>query len=194
MGPHLDPSRFRVLFATSPDRAGGLETRGVNLMMEAAGRLPDVDFLVPWRPWAEGRQLADECRRRAPSNVHISVELVPDMTRLFHAVDATIAPFLQRASMKLCPTSLVESLACGRPVLVSTHVGISDLVRDEHCGTVFEPTIESLCDAIARIHGRYAALASSALRVAERYFDQAQCFARHEQLYEEVLTHCAEAS
>lgn len=192
--PDLDPARFRILFASTPDRIDGLESRGVNLLLEAASQMPEVDFLVPWRPWATGRRFADECRRRAPPNVHISLELVPDMRRLFHSVDATIAPFLDRDWMKLCPTSLVESLACGRPVLVSSIVGISDLVGEDQCGAVFEPTVSGLCDGVRLLRARYETFAANARATAERHFDQVECFQHHEHLYQEVLVHRAEAS
>src|SRR5207247_2318657 len=89
----LDPRRFRVLFATAPNSFDGLRERGVDLMMAAARQLPDVDFFLLWRPWADADTLIDHCRAQAPPNVHISNQLVPDMTQMFRATHATIAPF-----------------------------------------------------------------------------------------------------
>jgi glycosyltransferase involved in cell wall biosynthesis len=182
-----DPRRFRVLFATTPNRPEGLETRGINLLLEAARRLPDVDFFLPWRPWAGANRLAAIAQRNAPANVHMSTALQPDMANLFQATDATIAPFLQTNDMKICPTSLVESLASGRPLLVSTNVGLADLVRDEGAGQVFEPAADALCDAVNALRCDYQQQAANARRTAERHFDVRACHHQYEELYQEVL-------
>jgi glycosyltransferase involved in cell wall biosynthesis len=188
--PGRDPRRFRVLFATTPNWAGGLETRGVHLIMRAAERLPDVDFFLAWRPWHNGQalltRLRDEHGQR--DNVHLVMERVPDMTRLFQAADATIAPFVEAEGTKICPTSIVESLACGRPVLVSSQVGIAGLIRDQACGAVFEPTTDALCEAVESLRRDYTARAERARPCAERHFDQRACLQRHEALYEELLS------
>jgi glycosyltransferase involved in cell wall biosynthesis len=122
--------------------------------------------------------------------VHISTQLVPDMTHLFHAADATIAPFTRRLRMKVCPTSLIESLACGRPLLVSSKVGIAGLVRDEECGVVFAPTVDGLCRGVAELRSRHQYYLARARPAAARHFDIADCLAQHEHLYDEVLRTC----
>ena len=156
-------------------------------MTEAARRLPDVDFYLLWRPWEGVDRICEECRAKAPSNVHISTGLVSDMNRMYQSADATVAPFLKRTDMKVCPTSLVESLACGRPVLVSNKVGIADLVRRERCGEVFSPSVDGLCLAIGRLRDHHLEYSGNARVCAERHFDQMDCFRRHERLYREVI-------
>jgi glycosyltransferase involved in cell wall biosynthesis len=187
--PESDPGRFRILFATTPNKLEGIESRGINLLIEAAHRLPDVDFFLPWRPWPGADRLVDLCRQQAPPNVHISTALQPAMTQLFQATDATIAPFLRSDDdSKICPTSLIESLACGRPILVSTKVGIADLVQETACGQVFEPAVDQLCHAIDALRRRYRQHAFNARACAERHFDLRLCLQQYQQLYDEVLT------
>ncbi len=185
--PGADPARFRILFATTPNTMSGLESRGVLLLREAARRLPDVDFILPWRPWAGSERLVQACRTGAPANFHAATMLISDMRQAFAAVDATAAPFLTATDTKICPTSLIESLACGRPILVSTAIGMSDVVRRDACGEVFEPTVDGLCAAIEALRGDYLRRAVNARRAAERHFDLDECMRRHEQLYHEVL-------
>lgn len=188
-GPDAWPAsptrRFRILFATTPNTGDGLTERGVHLLLEAAARLPDVEFFLPWRPWPAAPALIDRliAQHRPGNNVHLRVQVVPDMRRLYRAADATIAPFLRTEGTKICPTSLVESLASGRPVLVSTAVGIADLIRGEGGGEVFEPTVDGVCAAIASLRGNYATRAAEAGACASRHFDERLCFIRHEQLY-----------
>jgi glycosyltransferase involved in cell wall biosynthesis len=185
--PRAPGKPFRVLFATAPNHPDGLVARGVNLILDAAAYLPDVEFQLQWRPWGETRPIVERAlAEKRLNNVTVSAGLVRDMTEVFHAADATIAPFLQSHDMKLCPTSLIESLACGKPVLVSTKVGIADLIQEEACGEVFEPTVEGLCVAIERLRGRYMVAARNARPCAERHFDLRQCVHQYEQLYGEV--------
>jgi glycosyltransferase involved in cell wall biosynthesis len=117
----------------------------------------------------------------------MSTALQPEMTQLFQATDATVAPFLRAADTKVCPTSLIESLACGRPLLVSTKVGIADLVQEEACGEVFEPSVDGLCHAIDALRAGFRQHADNARASAERHFDLRWCLRQHEQLYAEVL-------
>ena len=188
MWPRKNGSRLRVLFATAPTSPDQMTARGVTLLLEAAARLTDVEFVFLWRPWPETSRLIQEhVARRGLSNVFVSTNVVRDMTAVFHSVDATTAPFTEGAEMKVCPTSLVESLACGKPLLVSKRVGIADLIEEHKCGEVFEPTVEAFCAAVARLREHYAAYALNARRCAEQHFDQRECFRRHARLYQEVL-------
>jgi glycosyltransferase involved in cell wall biosynthesis len=179
--------RFRVLFATTPHVPEGVDQRGVSLLIEAARALPDVDFVVPWRPFPGAAPLADACRRRAPTNVHISMERVADMRRLFAACDATVAPFTAPHGLKVCPTSLIESLALGRPVLVSTACGMAGLVEDEHCGVVHPPTVDGLVQGIGRLRADYQDFAARSRIAAERHFDLDVCVNRYAALYAACL-------
>ena len=189
-GPWPASERFRVVFATTPNWKEGLRIRGVQLIVDAARHLPDVDFYLLWRPWAGAEQLIADIRATAPSNVRISLGLVPDMAAVYQAADATIAPFVSQEGTKICPTSLIESLACGRPLLVSSEVGISDLIRSEECGVVFAPTVGGLCDGVRELQRRHTLYAANARPCAERHFDLTMCCQQHEDLYAEVLRPC----
>lgn len=188
--PRPDRDRFRIVFATTPNWKDGIRVRGVDLILEAARRLPDVDFYLLWRPWAGAEQLVEHVRAAAPHNVRISLGLVRDMAAVYQAADATIAPFLSESGTKICPTSLLESLACGRPLLVSSHVGISDLVRDERCGVVFEPTVDGLCEGVRELQRHHAVYSSHARPCAERHFDPETCREQHARLYAEIMRSC----
>jgi glycosyltransferase involved in cell wall biosynthesis len=182
--------RFRVLFASTPNWPDGLKVKGVDLMIDTARALPDVEFCMLWRPWPGAAELVESIKRRATLNVRIPLAAISDMRPVYQAADATIAPFLTEDNTKICPTSLVESLACGRPLLVSSEVGIARLVRDEGCGVVFDPTPEALAAAVQTLRDNYRQYSARARPTAEKHFSLADCQRRHEQLYEEMVTAC----
>lgn len=184
-----DPQRkFRVLFATAPDDSRGFVERGVPLLLGAARCMPDVEFHLIWRPWGNTRAMAEHAiAEMGISNVTLYCGLVSDMAEVFREADVTVAPFLAGGDVKLCPTSLIESLSCGRPILVSEHVGIAGLAREEACGEVFDPNVEALCAAIERARSRYDIHSKNARACAERHFDLQRVLRKYEQLYQEVL-------
>jgi glycosyltransferase involved in cell wall biosynthesis len=186
--PAADPSRFRILFATTPGTAAGIEARGVRLLRDAARLLPDVDFLLPWRPWAGAEALIRSVTAEAPPNFLVQAGLVGDMRTAYQAVDATAAPFVAAHDGKICPTSLIESLACGRPLLVSTEVGIHDVVATGEGGVAFPPTVDGVCEAVGRLRREHARYTAGARRTAEAHFDLRICLRQHEELYRDVLT------
>lgn len=184
--PASNPSRFRILFATTPGSEEGVTARGVTLLREAARQLPDVDFLLPWRPWAGADALIRRVTADAPPNFLVQHGLVRDMRAAYQSVDATVAPFVTASDGKICPTSLIESMACGRPLLVSTEVGIADVV-DEGAGVVFPPTVHGLCAAVERLRSAAAQYCAEARTIAERHFDLRHCMRQHEVLYTDVV-------
>jgi len=185
--PRSPGKKLRILFATAPNAREDIAKKGVDLLMEAASRLPDVEFVLLWRPWGDTVTRAREMvAERALPTVRLSFELVSDMRDVYRGVDATVAPFTE--AVKFCPTSLVESMACGRPVLVSSRVGLGGMVQEAGCGEVFEPTPAALCEAVDRLRRHYDAYARNARATAERHFDLRTCVREHEKLYEEVLT------
>jgi glycosyltransferase involved in cell wall biosynthesis len=92
--PRAPGRKFRVLFATSPNSDEGFVNRGVALMLEAAARLPDVEFHLLWRPWGDD-PTAQRLEGKEAPNVIVSRNVIGNMTDVFHAADATIAPFVR---------------------------------------------------------------------------------------------------
>jgi glycosyltransferase involved in cell wall biosynthesis len=180
--------RFRILFATAPTDNQGFFDRGVALLLEIAGMLREVEFDVIWRPWGDATHIVEkQIAEKGLDNVHLHLGLIRNMADMFAKADATIVPFLKSCDMKVCPTSLIESLAYGRPILVSTKVGIADLVDNEECGEVSEPTVTGFCAAIEAMQKKYSLLARNARLCAEKHFSLQNCLMKYEQLYKEVL-------
>jgi glycosyltransferase involved in cell wall biosynthesis len=186
--PLSNKGTFRVLFATAPTDVQGFKDRGVALLFEVASVLRDVEFDLIWRPWGNAVRMAQSSiAEKGLTNVHLHLGLVRKMTDMFAAADATIAPFLHSGDMKSCPTSLVESLACGRPIVVSNCVGIADLVEQEKCGEVSAPTVAGICAAIERLRQHHDLYVKNSRSCAERHFSLQSCLKNYDTLYKEVL-------
>lgn len=187
--PNGDPDgQPIVLFASSPDRPDWLEARGVPLLLQAAERLPGVRFRLLWRPWgAAFEHVQRQIQQRGLNNVRLHRERVTDMSAEYRRAHLTIAPFTDISRCKAVPNSLVESLACGVPVVLTDGVGLADTVRTERCGCVASPTAESLTAAIERVLSERETLGISARRTAERWFSSAKFIDDYRRVYAQVL-------
>jgi glycosyltransferase involved in cell wall biosynthesis len=86
--------------------------------------------------------------------------------------------------VKAYPHSLLEALACGRPVLVSEQIPMADYVRQTGCGEVVSGLAESaLRRAVERLRENYDALSANALRVGRKDFRQDDLLAAYETVY-----------
>jgi glycosyltransferase involved in cell wall biosynthesis len=181
-------SPFTVLFASSPDRESALPARGVPQLLDAAARRPRMRFRLLWRPWGDSvgrvrRWIAE----RGLGNVELAVGRWRDMARQYRRAQVTVAPFANGHHFKPAPNSLVESLACGRPVVLSEEVGLAELVREGRAGRVCPPTGEALADSFDRVEADWRDYSRNARRLAERWFGVGRFLDGYDRLYREVL-------
>lgn len=160
---------FRLLFASSPLGKYQLLERGIYLMLEAAQRLRDVEFLFVWRE-RDADRLSSLVHERGLSNVEVLNGYVPNMGEIYDSVHGSILPALDYASVKPCPHSGVEALAHGKPIVTSSMTSLASIVRRRECGVCFEPHTEDLISAIERLREEYDQLQANCHRVVREMF------------------------
>lgn len=188
LSAHVSPppdAPFTIAFATSPLAGGQMLSRGIHLMVRVAARLPDVRFIFAWRK-RDHDSLQRLIASAGVSNIEVRNGLV-DMQAVFAAAHATILPGLAHDSLKPCPQGLVDSLAHGKPVLVSSPTHVADVIAASGAGVVFEPLVDNLCEAIRDLQERYAECQARAQPTAASTFSPDVFFAKHRELYAEVL-------
>lgn len=148
--PSSAPERYAVFF-------GGLAAwHGVPVMVDAA-RHPDWPAGVSLLVIGEGPG-GELVRRAAQEAPHIVMTgklaydaLVPYIAHSLVGL-VPISDSAGRAQTGLFPLKLFETLACGRPVIVTDFPGQADLVRAEACGLVISPDDPAaLARAVARM-------------------------------------------
>ncbi|MBI3262651.1 MAG: glycosyltransferase family 4 protein [Acidobacteria bacterium] len=181
---------FRLLFASTPSNVRELQVRGIPLLAELARAVPDVEIVVLWRRWGN-EQAAREAlgRLSPPRNFEIVFRDAADMAaeyRRCHAVACCYAAGFGKS----CPNSIVEALACGRPALVTSTVGISGLIGRASAGVVTERTLDELVGGLAELRRRNEELSRNARALAVSQFDVNVFRARYQALYEELAGCC----
>jgi glycosyltransferase involved in cell wall biosynthesis len=112
--------------------------RGVELLLELAVRLPEIDFLLVGGEPADVARLQTEIQSRQLENV-IATGFIPnaDLPRYQAACDVLLMPYQVRVAASsggdiaryLSPMKLFEYLACGRPILSSNLPVLSEVLN-----------------------------------------------------------------
>jgi glycosyltransferase involved in cell wall biosynthesis len=105
----------------------------------------------------------------------------------YRGVHVTVAPFTDPERCKPVPNSLIESLACGRPVLLTERTGLVAVVREAGAGRVCPPTGEGLAEHLDRLRADWGRYARNARRLAEGRFGVEKFVAGYRRLYAEIL-------
>ncbi|WP_447971738.1 glycosyltransferase [Nitrospira sp. M1] len=176
---------FTILFATSPTSRYDLLSRGIFLMLNAAKHMPDVQFVFVWRE-KNLPELQEHIHRLQVKNVEVKNGVI-EMDQVYQSVHATILPGLEYHSIKPSPHSGIESLAWGKPVLVSAPSSLAPLVAKFQCGLVFEPNVESLKTAIQQLIKNYDDYAVNCHPVIEKNFSKETFVAKYQQLYLDMM-------
>jgi len=169
--PPPSSDRFRILFASSPADPREFSRRGIPLLVDLARLRPELDVVLLWRAWGDQAAAIQTLAALAPPhNLILESRAGRSMPDVYRSAHATISCY-EEGFGKSCPNSIVESAACGRPVLVSSTCGVAGLVEQAGAGVVFPRTIGAAASAVDVLRHEYARYAERARTLATRRFD-----------------------
>jgi glycosyltransferase involved in cell wall biosynthesis len=178
--------RFRILFASSPADPREFARRGIPFLVDLARRRPDVEIALLWRSWGS-RHAAQHALSALslPDNVTIESRAGRPMADVYASAHATICCY-EAGFGKSCPNSLVESLACGRPVLVTDTCGLATAVQKGAAGVVFDRSLDAADEAIDELQNQYKLYSTRARRLAVERFDLRTFRSRYAGFYQQL--------
>jgi glycosyltransferase involved in cell wall biosynthesis len=175
------------MVGSAPWTTEQFQTKGVDALLAVARQNPHLRLVFLWRG-----VLAHEMERRVQQlelgdRVTVINRKVEVNAVLAH-VHASIVLADTAGIVKAYPHSLLDSLAAGKPVLVSRAVPMADFVEEKGCGVVvgnITPTgIQSAIDTLVE---RYHKLQDAARDVGQRDFTREQQLASFRAVYDHVL-------
>jgi glycosyltransferase involved in cell wall biosynthesis len=184
--PPRQTERVRFLFASSPSEPSEIEARGIPLLIEFARARPDIEIVVPWRPWGDvERMTAVMDALRPPANFHVRVEHSVDMRRYFAEAHATVVCFRAGAG-KALPNFALEGLAAGRPCLATRESGLARLLDTCGAGLVCDRNVAGLSAAVDELRASLDERSARARQLAETQFDLQTFLRAYEGIYRSV--------
>ena len=171
-----DSEGVRILFASAPltERPDEdiFEWKGISLLLEAFEEFTEytkATLCILWRGYYSDRLNRRIRELDLESHVNVINE-VRDMPELYAQSHITVIPFLNTKWSPEIPLSAVESLACGRPVVTTDVVELSEIIQAYGCGCVAKPTKDDFLLALKECKENYAEYQRNCRKVAEELF------------------------
>ncbi len=171
-----------LLVGSAPWISRQFRTKGIDMLLDVAGSLP-LRLVFLWRGL-----LRDELERRiVRRGLNARVEIIneaTDVNRALARVHATVVLAETENQVKAYPHSLMESLAAGKPVLVSGCIPMADYVTEAQCGEVVPKLMpDDLRAAIQRLMDNYGVRQAKALARGKADFALAPMLEAYGEVY-----------
>lgn len=177
---------LRLLVASAPWTEGQFITKGVDALLAAARQHPTLRLTFLWRGHLYAEMMARVARAGAGDRVRV-IDGQVDVNAVLADMHGAINLAADGGIIKAYPHSLLDSLAAGKPVMVSRAIAMSEYVAQTGCGLVVDGlAVPALVAAMGEFTRRYGALAAAA--EAHRYdFSQTAMIDSFRAVYEVVV-------
>ena len=178
--PPSSSSNFRLLMASAPrirypwfdDWREAFKNKGIILLLDAIEKINNkynVELTLIWRDDFYDKIL-NYINEKNLKNVKVINKQV-DMKKYYQNIDSVVLPACSIINTPLYPNSIMESIAIGRPVIITELLNISSIISNSNCGIVIEPKVNQLVNAIKTIIKNYNTLQNNCLLAAKNNFD-----------------------
>jgi len=179
-------SGIKLMVGSAPWTLAQFRQKGIEALLAAAQRSPQLRLVFLWRG-----VLADEVKHRVRRmNLEERVEILNkkvNVNEVLAGVHASIALATDPAIIRPYPHSLMESLAAGKPVIVSRRIPMADHVEQTGCGKVVEGIDPaSILNAVESLACEYESLQRTARQTGQRDFSQQAMITSFGRIYERV--------
>lgn len=180
-------SEIRLLIASAPWTNAQFQSKGVDALLEAARLNSRLRLIFLWRGVLFDEMLQRVQRMKLGHQVDVINKQV-DVNRTLANVHASVALAAAPGIIKSYPHSLLDSLAAGKPVLVSRAIPMSDYVEKYQCGQVVENvTAADILPAIETLAQNYPIMQRAAQVIGQRDFSEHIMAASYQTVYETAL-------
>lgn len=185
--PPPGDGRIRLMVGSAPWTEAQFASKGVDALLAAAVREPRLHLIFLWRG-----VLAEALDRRiqrwgVQTQVTVLNRLV-DVNQILAGVHGAVTLAAAPGIVKSYPHSLLDSLAAGKPVLVSRPIPMADYVARTGCGVVVEAVApDPILAGIATLMDRYADFQTAAFSRGRADFDRQTMLDAYTDLYARVV-------
>ena len=170
--PGIDTARFghapaplrsdiRLMVGSAPWTKAQFKSKGVDALLEAVRQNRQLHLVFLWRGVLTA-EMERRLHRAGVANRITLLDRLVDVNKVLATVHASITLANSPVIVKSYPHSLLESLAAGKPVLVSRAIPMADYVAETGCGQVVaEISARSVLESLEAMAREYTRLQQS---------------------------------
>jgi glycosyltransferase involved in cell wall biosynthesis len=185
--PLILKEEMTLLTASAPWTARQFREKGFDLLFDVVSRRNDLRLIILMRGL-----LTDALHKRLKLfDIEDRVTIIDrytDINTVLSRIHGTIAMAENPGVIRSYPHSLIESLAAGKPIMISDTIPMADYVRGNNVGCVVENfSLFSLNAAIDEFIGGYNTYRIKAEEIGGRDFSKDRMIADYREVYDLVL-------
>lgn len=174
---------FRILMASAPWEREQFKSKGIYLLLELLQKRNDLFITFLWRG-IEPEFMKELIVRYGVQEKAAFVDQFVNISNYMNDHDCTILLANHSSIIKSYPHSLMESLICGKPVITTQQIPMSDFIRKKGVGQVLESfDFNALNNSVEHLKNQYAESQNAACSLKEGYFSQASFAETFELVY-----------
>ncbi len=177
---------LHLLMASAPWEPAQFASKGIDLLLDAMTSLPRLRMTFLWR----GLLVKEMQQRIMRSGLEDRITFINEevvISHLLEKVHGTVLLANSERVVKAYPHSLVESLLCGKPIITSSKIAISEIVQAHKAGLILSDfKREALVKVIEAFQHNYQQLAECAFQFPQEAFDREQMFKKYDALYQTI--------
>lgn len=186
--PQIDPDKpFRLFMASAPWTLYSFAHKGIDSLLKTMQELPKLHITFLWRDFFYDEMMtrvrAHGLQDRAQvlnKKVDVQAHLAEAHAAVLVADDGSVA--------KAYPNSLMEAIACARPILISQQIPMSDDVAAHGCGVVVPDIAPStLANAVREMMANYSRYQQAAANYPVQQFSRERWIGENLALYEALV-------
>lgn len=190
--PPLDAD-FKILFASAPMKPNLypeiFKWKGIDILLDSIKKLTDEGFVIKlyllWRD-VYIQEIKNMIKERDLENV-LLINKTVDMLEYYEKCHITIFPGTNMMYSPCFPSTIMESVSSGRPVIITDVIHISDIIEKSKSGIVCKPTSGNISRSIMYLMKNYHEFQSNCRCTAEKYFDIKNTITKIEEILKSII-------
>jgi len=184
---HPSPAKFRLMMASGPWTQAQFQTKGIIALLEAAQQCATLELIFLWRGVLYEAMQALVEQYGVADQVTV-IDRVVDVNEILASVHATVALVSSPGIMRAYPHSLLDSMAAGKPLLVSQALPMSEYVTEKGVGIVAD-TVDAagVLAGVEQMRAQYHDLQAAAAHYGRRDFSKDAMITAYRALYAQAM-------
>lgn len=176
-----------LLSASAPWTSGQFSEKGFDLLFKAVSRNKDLRLVVLWRGLFYDL-LMDAIQKFGIGNQVRVINEYTDISTLLPYVHGGIILASNPRIVRSIPHSMIETLAAGKPAIISDTIPMADYIQKKGCGCIVKDhSLESLERAIQMFIREYPLISKNAMETGGSDFTKEMMIEDYREVYQKAL-------